>query len=161
MGTMLANKTNNKAFTIIEVVLVLAVAGLIFLIVFQALPRLQASRRDTARKSDAQAIVAQTQQFKINSGGLPRVVDVNAAFSGSTSSPFYSYIDDEDFKDPSTGSLYKTTNGLPSKVGVFRWYVGPFKCNDSNSSWAYSGAGKQDWFFIMKLERGFTCIDGY
>ena len=37
-------------FTIIEVVLVLAIAGLIFLMVFIALPTLQRSQRDTQRR---------------------------------------------------------------------------------------------------------------
>lgn len=40
----------NKGFTIIEVVLVLAIAGLIFLAVFLALPALQRNQRDTQRK---------------------------------------------------------------------------------------------------------------
>ena len=38
---------NKKGFTIIEVVLVLAIAGLIFLMVFLALPALQRSQRDS------------------------------------------------------------------------------------------------------------------
>ena len=42
-----------EGFTIIEVVLVLAIAGLIFLMVFIALPALQRSQRDTRRKNDA------------------------------------------------------------------------------------------------------------
>lgn len=46
-----ANKSQN-GFTIIEVVLVLAIAGLIFLMVFIALPALQRNQRDTQRKND-------------------------------------------------------------------------------------------------------------
>jgi prepilin-type N-terminal cleavage/methylation domain-containing protein len=38
---------NKKGFTIIEVVLVLAIAALIFLMVFSALPALQRNQRDT------------------------------------------------------------------------------------------------------------------
>ena len=45
----LMNKDKN-GFTIIEVVLVLAIAGLIFLMVFIALPALQRSQRDTQKK---------------------------------------------------------------------------------------------------------------
>ena len=42
------NKHKQKqGFTIIEVVLVLAIAALIFLMVFMALPALQRSQRDT------------------------------------------------------------------------------------------------------------------
>ena len=47
-----ANINSKKGFTIIEVVLVLAIAGLIFLMVFVALPALQRSQRDTARRND-------------------------------------------------------------------------------------------------------------
>ena len=46
------NSSSQKpAFTIIEVVLVLAIAGLIFLMVFIALPALQRNQRDTQRKT--------------------------------------------------------------------------------------------------------------
>ena len=45
------NRTK-KGFTIIEVVLVLAIAGLIFLMVFIALPQLQRAQRDTQRRND-------------------------------------------------------------------------------------------------------------
>ena len=39
-------------FTIIEVVLVLAVAGLIFVMVFVALPALQRAQRDNSRRDE-------------------------------------------------------------------------------------------------------------
>ena len=45
------NNQTNKGFTIIEVVLVLAIAGLNFLMVFIALPALQRNQRDTQRKT--------------------------------------------------------------------------------------------------------------
>lgn len=60
---------NQKGFTIIEVVLVLAIAGLIFLMVFVALPALQRNQRDTARKNDASTVVAAINSFKSNSRG--------------------------------------------------------------------------------------------
>ena len=46
------NIKTRAGFTIIEVVLVLAIAGLIFMMVFIALPALQRSQRDTQRNSD-------------------------------------------------------------------------------------------------------------
>ncbi len=45
-----------KGFTIIEVVLVLAIAGLIFLIVFITLPAMQRGQRDDARKRDVSLV---------------------------------------------------------------------------------------------------------
>ena len=53
-------------FTIIEVVLVLAIAGLIFLMVFVALPALQRSRRDSQRRQDISRVVTALNQYKTN-----------------------------------------------------------------------------------------------
>ena len=67
---MLKNK--KYGFTIIEVVLVLAIAGLIFLMVFIALPALQRSQRDTQRKNDMSRIASALNQYKANNrGNLP------------------------------------------------------------------------------------------
>jgi prepilin-type N-terminal cleavage/methylation domain-containing protein len=66
-------RSNEKGFTIIEVVLVLAIAGLIFLVVFLALPQLQRSRRDTQRKSDLTKVMALLDTFYGNTGQLPFV----------------------------------------------------------------------------------------
>lgn len=65
----MTKQSNNKGFTIIEVVLVLAIAGLIFLIVFLALPQLQRSRRDTQRKNDAGRVVASLESYAGNNNG--------------------------------------------------------------------------------------------
>ena len=53
-------------FTIIEVVLVLAIAGLIFLMVFVALPALQRSQRDTARRNDMSRVDTSLVQYQTN-----------------------------------------------------------------------------------------------
>ena len=66
------NKNQNstkKGFTIIEVVLVLAVAGLIFLMIFLALPALQRSQRDTERKQDIAMLVTALQNWKAANRG--------------------------------------------------------------------------------------------
>lgn len=63
---------NKKGFTIIEVVLVLAIAGLIFLMVFLALPALQRSQRDTQRKGDMSRAIAAINDYKSSHrGNLP------------------------------------------------------------------------------------------
>ena len=61
-----------KGFTIIEVVLVLAIAGLIFLMVFIALPNMQRSQRDTQRRNDYSAFsTAITTYITNNNGKMP------------------------------------------------------------------------------------------
>lgn len=62
-------KQTTKGFTIIEVVLVLAIAGLIFLMVFIALPALQSGQRDTARKNDVSAVSSAVNTFTSNNRG--------------------------------------------------------------------------------------------
>lgn len=64
--------TKKQGFTIIEVVLVLAIAGLIFLMVFVALPSMQRSQRDTQRRSDmARLATALTNYQANNDNSLP------------------------------------------------------------------------------------------
>src|ERR1700716_4300549 len=67
------NKRNkDQGFTIIEVLIVLAIAGLILLIVFLAVPALQRNQRNTGRKGDASRLGAAVTAFVTNNnGGLP------------------------------------------------------------------------------------------
>ena len=68
-----------KGFTIIEVVLVLAIAGLIFLMVFIALPALQRNQRDTARKSDVTIVAAGVTSFSSNNrGAFPDALQIKS-----------------------------------------------------------------------------------
>ncbi len=67
---MAKQNTNTKqGFTIIEVVLVLAIAGLIFLMVFIAWPALQRSQRDTQRRNDYAMLSTAVSNFITNNGG--------------------------------------------------------------------------------------------
>lgn len=67
-----------KGFTIIEVVLVLAIAALIILMVFIAWPALQRTQRDQARKSDVALIGSTISTFKSNNKGkLPDICELN------------------------------------------------------------------------------------
>lgn len=82
----------SKGFTIIEVVLVLAIAALIFLMVFIALPALQANQRDTARKNDAGTVAAAVQSFMSNERRALRVTDQGT---------FVGYVEKLDQYEPS------------------------------------------------------------
>lgn len=91
----------NKGFTIIEVMLVLAIAGLIFLAVFIALPALQRGQRDTQRRSDASTFMSQVQSYSTNNNGkVPTATGVGAFRSN------YLVKSDAEFKDPKTGNDY-------------------------------------------------------
>ena len=59
----------DKGFTLIEIVLVLAIAGLIMVIVFLAVSGAQKSRRDTQRKNDIGRIEAAMENYASNTNG--------------------------------------------------------------------------------------------
>ncbi len=89
---MSKQELKQKGFTIIEVVLVLAIAALIFLMVFIALPALQRSQRDTARKQDVSTVAAAVNDWQgnnRNSTGWPSTTELEAyatEISNNTSS---------------------------------------------------------------------------
>ncbi|MBR3115890.1 type II secretion system protein [Candidatus Saccharibacteria bacterium] len=63
---------DKKGFTIIEVSLVLAIAGLILMMVFIALPALRRTQRDSARKDDIMVFLKKVKDFQTNNrGALP------------------------------------------------------------------------------------------
>ena len=83
---MTKQQIKDRGFTIIEVVLVLAIAALIFLMVFIALPALQASQRDTARKSDVSIVsAAYNSAMSNNRGGTAVNQDVLRRFVNGVS----------------------------------------------------------------------------
>lgn len=116
-------KKNNNGFTIIEVVLVLAIAGLIFLAVFIALPALQRGQRDNQRRSDASRFASQLQIFATNNNGT---MPANNATAVGTFVNSYLRKGDEGFKDPKSGNDYVVTmaSGAPENVGTFYYFRG-------------------------------------
>lgn len=63
------NINKKRGFTIIEVVLVLAIAGLIFLMVFIAFPALQRAQRNTQRRDDYSMLVAAVNSYMSSNNG--------------------------------------------------------------------------------------------
>jgi prepilin-type N-terminal cleavage/methylation domain-containing protein len=91
-------KTQKKGFTIIEVVLVLAIAGLIFLMVFIALPALQRSQRDGQRDQDLSRVQTAIQAYQTNNRSNIPTADTATLTSFTTR---YMKVNGEEFKDPS------------------------------------------------------------
>lgn len=140
-------QNKQKGFTIIEVVLVLAIAALIFLMIFIALPALQRGQRDTARKNDANAMASALGTYRSNSNG--KLPDGTTEFSGFLTD----YVDglsqyapdttDVLLLSPGSGSEKGTiTTVTESKMGVI---IGE-NCEGTNSSRAAA--------IYVKLESG-------
>lgn len=145
-------KTNKKGFTIIEVVLVLAIGGLIFLMVFIALPALQRSQRDSQRRQDVGKVISQIQSYQTNNRG--RVPANAAALNASTFKTNYLGGDSE-FADPKTGS-YAFVSGTPVE-GQIQYVVG-YKCNGENLS-APNQGGRVVALRIKLEGAGYYCQD--
>lgn len=99
-----------KGFTLIEIVLVLAIAGLLLVIVFLAVSGAQKSRRDTQRKNDLSRIAAQLESYASNNNGS---YPAQAAFAGSAFATS-NYITGSNLNDPNTGAAYDYQAGLPT-----------------------------------------------
>ncbi len=101
---MLEQQKTKKGFTIIEVVLVLAIAGLIFLMVFLALPNLQRSQKDTQRRDDlARFQTAITNYQSNNRGKLPGTSATSSSQAAQAYNEFidnYLRVNSDTFDDP-------------------------------------------------------------
>ena len=91
-----------KGFTIIEVVLVLAIAGLIFLMVFVALPALQRSQRDTQRRDDMARFMSQLTQYQSNNNG--KIPTDQTGYENFVAN--YLRVGGDAFEDPKSGNAY-------------------------------------------------------
>lgn len=88
----LLNKKRQEGFSIVEVMIVLAIAGLIILVVFLAVPALQRNSRNTTRKSDVGSIGSIVSEFQgSNNGKNPTTaalangeVTISSTVSGTT-----------------------------------------------------------------------------
>lgn len=120
---MKADSKKYQGFTLIEVLLVFAIAGLIFLMTFIALPALQRTARDTERKQDISYLLEKIKKYQTNNRGAlpdldvtdkdevkdPTTVDGDSDHSAAAASSwagFYrDYLEDQTFIDP-LGSKY-------------------------------------------------------
>lgn len=137
-------KSQKKGFTIIEVVLVLAIAGLIFLMVFIALPAMQRGQRDDARKRDVSLIATAVSNFSgANRGSMPSTTQLQG------------YLDDLSgniIKDQVTVRGPITTIAPVDGAAVV---VTSSKCGASTSSNQTLASGSSRQFVVVtKLEQG-------
>lgn len=109
------NTRKHQGFTIIEVVLVLAIAGLIFLMVFLALPALNRGQRDNGRKSDVGIVTSALNTYLANN---------KSSFTGLTTGTLQSYVDNLAQYDKATqltvgtGAVTAATNTIQVRTSA-------------------------------------------
>ena len=90
MHKLSKRNSNQKGFTIIEVMIVLAIAGLIMLIVFLAVPALQRNARNTQRRQDVGRVGAAVQEvLNNNNGQIASVTSANVQAAVGTQLAYY------------------------------------------------------------------------
>ncbi len=92
-----------EGFTIIEVLIVLAIAGLILLIVFLAVPALQRNARNTQRKNDIARLGGSITEFVNNNNGTVPTTQANM---------------DTIFTSAGSLSQYVRANALPASGNI-------------------------------------------
>lgn len=180
---------NKKGFTIIEVVLVLAIAGLIFLMVFIALPALQRSQRNTQREDDLSRILTAANDYQTNNNGkspwdagatntnfVKRYID-ETCNTGVTDGTQYT-CDGDQFRDPDgenyamkgNGSLKSTPSNFTADGNNFNLTATTFNhtfqavtyasCGDEGQ--AVKGTGNRQYAVYYVLEGGaISCNDNH
>jgi len=150
-----------KGFTIIEVVLVLAIAGLIFLMVFVALPSLQRGQRDAQRKQDLSRVSVQlTNYVSSTRGSVPGDSSSLGTFvKGFLKGPSNETAGD-DYKDPNGNNYIVKWRTKPTDTGFIGYYPRS-ACDVSVDEGVKATDAGRDFALTIKLENQNTpyCID--
>lgn len=169
------NSRKQKGFSIIEILIVLAVAGLILAVVFLAVPQLQRNARDSARQSVATRLSAEMETYASNNGGKYPFTGVPGAFAvcttitgaGSCNDFYTRYIQNKvDIKDPSTGN--DVTINISSSATTPAWAAGNVwvsagnRCNgEAFTAGNGGGVNARSYAMLVALDRSntFYCVD--
>jgi prepilin-type N-terminal cleavage/methylation domain-containing protein len=138
-----------RGFTLIEVVIVMAIAGLILLFVFLAIAGANQSRRDAQRKADLGRLTAQLEQYASAHGDhYPTIGGGPSDFLGDFKS---SYLPDN-FNDPSAHGAYDLEDGFGPACNPS---APPASPNGPGSiSYDTPGGGSNPFKVRMCLEKG-------
>lgn len=144
-------RSKRSGFTLIEIILVLAIAGLILTMVFMALPATERSRRDSQRKNDLGRLQTQVTFYGSNhSGTYPSNLSTDPDFWNSGTPG--SYVP-ANFNDPSSNTSYfSIPSGTP---GAITYSVGAgTACNGTTML-----TSVRQFVLRMQLESGTACLD--
>jgi prepilin-type N-terminal cleavage/methylation domain-containing protein len=104
---------NSFGFTIIETMIVLAIAGLIMAIIFIALSQEQSSQRDNQRKAYSRQVLQAQEEYLKNNGIFPGCRGGCTAKDQDDAKRFISLYMPEG-KDPSSGNSYSSSSLVAS-----------------------------------------------
>lgn len=115
---MIQKLKDAKGFTIIEVLIVLAIAGLIMLVVFLAVPALQRGQRNNARQNDVSLLASAINDCVTNNNG--KIANCQAIAADKVN------YDSANANQLTTAPTYSTT--APTTITTAVWQFG-YVCN--------------------------------
>lgn len=158
----LTHKGNHKGFTIIEVLIVLAIAGLIMVVVFLAVPALNRNSHNSQYKTEASNLMGAYQEVSNNKAGAA----LTASGNDVTNSDALAVETAANVKTLKDVSIVTATTSAPSPepivgAGVF---VTGAKCSAANSNaTTLTGATSRSVSFVYSIEAAsgstYQCID--
>lgn len=142
-----------SGFTIIEVLIVLAIAGLIMLVVFLAVPALQRNARNNSRNNEAARLAAAITECMSNNNGKKSACD-----SFSSGDKLQSYYDVDNNQQLTDANFSTSTPDINTANVVFGR-----KCDDTGTG-SESGGGSRAFAVVYGIETGAAdttrCIAG-
>lgn len=144
------NLKREDGFTIIEVLIVLAIAGLIMLIVFLAVPALQRNARNTSRKSDASSLASALSEYiNNNDGQLPASCTGSAcAFVSNWKPGFYAAANVTYTDNTSGGATLGDPGDANAKIDIASYMT----C--SGTAATSTGASSRSVAIVYDVETG-------
>lgn len=150
-----------KGFTIIEVMIVLAIAGLIMVVVLIAVPQLQRSQRDSTRQTVVNRLSTELGTYSSNNNG-------KYPFTAADSADFLTrYITGKvELKNPQTGDEYAIVFATDAATAAANPTAAQIKvlpglsCSGETATGTFSATSRQ-YAAVVQLERSgiFYCID--
>ena len=150
-------KKRQKGFTIIEVMIVLAIAGLIMVVVLIAIPQLQRSQRDSNRQNVVNRINSELGAYSSNNNGTYPFVTLALADFNSR------YVANLERRNPQTGNNYAVVaaTAIADQPTADQIMIFPgTSCTGELPTGTISTTSRQ-YSLVVLLERAnvFYCID--
>ncbi len=155
-------KKKTEGFTIIEVLIVLAIAGLIMLIVFLAVPALQRNSRNTAIRNDASNLAGAISDYAAaNNGKIPAANTVAIDADGKITVTGASGTNAVEGR-VKAGTAYKNAAVTTSDTAGTISYVANAKCDSNGTNTVASNRAIAVLYIIEtgQSSKAVNCIDG-
>ena len=152
-------KNHQSGFTIIEVLIVLAIAGLIMVAVFTAVPALQRSSRNNSRKTSASQVMASISSYVANNNGALPASSANLPTALNDYKPgFY----------PTAQIYYGSSATIPASAVIGGAggsavlttedviFISGAVCDATNTGATVTGASSRSYVALYAVESGST-----